>query len=197
MPRFMRALAIVSVVILGSFVLACDENGSGSYKSGPNANKMAGTPQITSGDREFAAKAATGGRHEVELGRLAADRASNSDVKAFADRMIKDHSQANDDLMDITKKLGISLPTEDDAAFKQTSDKLSKLKGADFDRAYMSEMLDDHMKDASEIGNYANSGNNPDLKAWATKTSTIVQDHLKMAQATAAKVGVNKPAEPK
>lgn len=188
MSRFMRALAIVCVVILGSFVLACDD--SGSYSSSPNANKMAGSSQLTSGDREFATKAATGGRHEVELARIAAERASNTDVKAFADRMIKDHSQANDDLMKITTKLGISIPTEDDIAFRATSDRLSRLNGADFDKAYMSEMLDDHMKDAAEIGNYANSGNNSDLKAWATKTSAIVEDHLKMAQATAAKAGV-------
>jgi len=196
MIRYVRALAMVGVVFLASFALACEDHGSYSSSpttnSGQNANKMAGTPQLTSGDREFAMKAATGGRHEVELGRLAADRASNSDVKAFGDRMVKDHSQAGDELMQITSKLGITIPTEDDATFKQMHDRLSNLKGADFDKAYMSEMLEDHQKDLSEIQTYANSGNSPELKQWATKTATMVRDHLQMAETTAAKVGVKK-----
>jgi putative membrane protein len=187
-----RALAVAGMIVLGSLALACEENGS--YSSRPNsgnANKPAGS-QVTESDRDFAIKAAMGGKHEVELGRLAADRASDSDVKAFANRMIQDHSRAGDELTQTSSRLGIKAPDEDDTSFKQMVDRLSKLKGVEFDRAYMSDMVEDHMKDLSEIESYAKGDNNPELKAWAAKTVPIVREHLQQAQSIAAKIGAQK-----
>ena len=186
-----RALAVAGMIVLGSLALACEENGS-YHSSSVNANKAAGPSQVTESDREFATKAAMGGKHEVELGRLAADRASDSDVKAFANRMIQDHSRAGDELMQTTSRLGIKAADEDEAPFKEMVDRLSKLKGAEFDRAYMSDMVEDHMKDLSEIESYAKGDNNPELKAWAAKIVPIVREHLQQAQSVAAKIGAQK-----
>ena len=186
-----RVLAVAGMIVLGSLALACEENGS--YRSSSvNANKPVGPSQVTESDREFAIKAAMGGKHEVELGRLAADRASDSDVKAFANRMIQDHSRAGDELTQTTSRLGIKAPDGDEASFKQMVDRLSKLKGVEFDRAYMSEMVDDHMKDLSEIESYAKGDNNSELKAWAAKTVPIVREHLQQAQSITAKIGGQK-----
>ncbi|SRR6266496_1073983 len=184
-----RALAVAGMIVLGSLALACEENGS--YRSS-SVNKPVGPSQVTESDREFAIKATMGGKHEVDLGRLAADRASDSDVKAFANRMIQDHSRAGDELTQTTSRLGIKAPDEDEASFKQMVDRLSKLKGVEFDRAYMSEMVDNHMKDLSEIESYAKGDNNSELKTWAAKTVPIVREHLQQAQSIAAKIGAQK-----
>ena len=68
-------------------------------------------------------------------------------------------------------------------------DKLSKLSGAEFDKEYMSEMVKDHENDAKEFQTQANEGTDPDIKAFAAKTLTIIQEHLKMARDVAKKVG--------
>ena len=188
-----RALALAGLIVLGALAVACDMHGSGSAGAPSdklNANKAAGTSaQLTEADREFAMKTTKVGKHEVELGRLAADRASNSDVKSFANRMVRDHSGAGDELAQIASRLGISAPNEDDASFKQLFDRLSKLTGAEFDRTYMSEMVEGHMKAAGEIEGYANNGHNPDLKAWASKAAPVVREHLQMAQDISARIG--------
>lgn len=189
---------------------------------------------LSSGDRDFIMKAADGGMAEVALGRLAVSKASNSDVKAFGQRMVDDHSKANDQLMQLAQTKGVTLPdwqamagtsmNQSDTAtnnpndststsqnnqtksnthstmsgkdhqmmmeHQKTMDKLSKLSGADFDKAYMNEMLKDHEKDVALFEKEANSGKDADVKSWATSTLPTLRDHLQMARDTAAKVGI-------
>ena len=194
MLRARHFFALVSLICLGVLTLAC-ETGSASrtQESNVNSNKSDRTAtnnmQLTEVDWTFAAQASTGGKHEVELGRIAAQQASNADVKAFANRMVQDHSKAGDELMQITNRLAVTVPSQDDPSFIQMRDNLAKLKGAEFDRAYMNEMVDGHTKVASDFESYLNSGTNADLKAWTSKTLPTVREHLQMAKDTAAKVG--------
>src|SRR5882672_514887 len=97
---------------------------------------------------KFSSAAAQGGLTEVELGRLAVQRGSNPAVKSFGQRMIEDHSRANDELKAIATKKSITLPPDMNSDQKATMDKLSKLSGADFDKEYMSDMVKDHEADA-------------------------------------------------
>jgi len=194
MLRARHYVALVSLICLGALTLAC-ETGSASRTQNTNMNSnrsdrtASESTQLTEVDRTFASKAATGGKHEVDLGRLAAQQGSNADVKSFGNRMVQDHSKAGDELMQVTNRLGLTLPTQDDPSFIQMRDDLTKLKGAEFDRKYMSDMVEDHTKDANEFEDYVNHGSNPDLKEWASKTLTTVHDHLQMAKDVSAKVG--------
>jgi putative membrane protein len=137
----------------------------------------------------FAGNAAQGGMAEVEMGRLAAQRASDPVVKAFGERMISDHSKGNAELKSVASKKGLQLPADMNSEQKSEIDKLSKLSGAEFDKQYMSAMVDDHEKDVKEFETQANSGNDADIKSFATRTLPTLQEHLKMAQAAAQKVG--------
>lgn len=150
--------------------------------SGNSANRMAAA------DSTFARKAAQGGMAEVKLGQLAQDHASSDAVKKFGQRMVDDHSKANDELKDIASKKGMTLPTDLDAKDQNTYDRLSKLNGAAFDRAYMADMVKDHRTDIAEFQREANGGNDPDLKSFASKTLPTLQQHLQMAQDTDAQV---------
>lgn len=189
-----RFVALVGLICLATLALAC-QTGSASFNqnSSTNANRSEKTAsdsmRVAELDRTFAAKATAGGKQEVELGKLAAQQSSNSDVKAFANRMVQDHSKAGDELMQITNRLGLSLPAQDDRMFTQVRDNLSQLKGADFDRMYMNEMVEGHTKVANEFESYVNTGTNPDLKAWASKTLPTVREHLQQAKDIAARVG--------
>jgi putative membrane protein len=124
----------------------------------------------------------------VALGSLAAQQGTNPDVKNFGTRMTNDHGKANDELKALATNKGLSLPTELDAEHKSKQDELSKKSGKDFDKAYMDDMVKDHEKDVAEFQKESTSAQDPDLKAWVTKTLPTLQDHLKMAKETAGKL---------
>jgi putative membrane protein len=137
---------------------------------------------------KFSSAAAQGGLAEVELGRLAVQRGSNPAVKSFGQRMIEDHSRANDELKAIATRKNIALPPDLNSDQKAMMEKLSKLSGAEFDKQYMSDMVKDHEADAKEFENQANKGTDADIKAFAAKTLPIIQRHLQMARDVANQV---------
>jgi len=109
--------------------------------------------------------------------------------------MVDDHSKANDDLKTLAKNKNLTLPTDLDPKDAALKDRLSKLSGPAFDRAYMSAMLRDHRKDVSEFRMESNNGKDPDVKAFASKTLPTLEDHLKLAQQTEKAVGTSGAAK--
>ena len=146
------------------------------------------TAPLSKADQDFAMKAAAGGMMEVDLGQLAASKATSNDVKDFGNRMVSDHGKAGDELKALASQKGLTLPATPSAEEKKTSADLSKKNGAAFDKAYMSDMVKDHTKDAKEFDKASKSVKDPDLKNWASKTLTVVQDHLKMAKDISGKL---------
>jgi putative membrane protein len=140
--------------------------------------------RLTSGDSTFADKAAQGGMAEVKLGQLAKDKASSQAVKDFGQKMIDDHTKANDDLKGVAAKEGVTLPTSLDARDQATYDRLSKLSGTAFDKAYMRDMVADHRTDVNEFRRESDHGTNPGLKAFAARTLPTLEEHLKLAEST-------------
>src|SRR3954447_112815 len=140
-------------------------------------------------DQHFMQEAAQGGQAEVALGQMAAKQAANEDVKKFGQRMVDDHSKANEELKSLAASEGVTLPTDMDEKAKAMQQRLAKLSGAEFDRAYMEEMVKDHKKDVAEFEHEATQGNDPEVKNWAAKTVPTLKDHLDVAQNTAEKVG--------
>lgn len=129
-------------------------------------------------DSAFANKAAISGMAEVALGTMAAAKGTNSQVKEFGNMMVTDHGKANAELTSIAQKKGLTLPTGLDAEHQAKSDSLSRLSGADFDRAYVKVMIEGHNKTLALMKAEANGGQDADLKGFAAKTSPVVQHHL-------------------
>jgi len=142
---------------------------------------------LSSSDKSFAIEAAHGGLAEVQLGQLAAQKATSPQVKAFAQRMVTDHTQANQDLMQVAKSANIDLPTQVDAKQEKEMDRLRALSGTAFDTAYMQHMVQDHKKDVSDFQKEAKSGGDSSLKGFAQKYLPTLQEHLQMAETTNAK----------
>lgn len=140
-------------------------------------------------DKDFVMKAAMGGMAEVMMGQTASQKAASADVKAFANRMVTDHSKANDELKALATAKGLALPTELSGEHKDAADHLAGMSaGKDFDKTYMKHMVEDHEKDTKEFEKASQSAQDADLKAWAAKTLPTLQDHLKQAKETAGKV---------
>ncbi|MDQ1640346.1 MAG: putative rane protein [Pyrinomonadaceae bacterium] len=139
-------------------------------------------------DEDFVTNAAKGGKMEVDLGRLALKRARSLAVKRFGQRMVTDHTRAGNELKRLAMRKKIALPMAMDPEGHAEMDRLAKLRGAEFDRAYMDLMVSDHEKDVGEFQNEADNGADVDIKAFAARTLPTLKTHLSLARSTAAKV---------
>ena len=186
---FYRASLCLMIAGLLSFATAQQNKNSSSMGMGKSkASSAQSTSGLSPADQKFIKEAADGGLAEVELGQLATEKGSSDDVKKFGQRMIDDHGKANDQLKQIASSKGVDLPSEPSAKNKATKDRLSKLSGEQFDKAYMTDMLQDHKKDIAAFRRESTSGRDQDVKSFATQTLPTLQDHLKDAQSIAPKV---------
>ncbi|MBV8710108.1 MAG: DUF4142 domain-containing protein [Acidobacteriaceae bacterium] len=133
-------------------------------------------------DKKFLRDAALGGMTEVELGKLATQKSSRDDVKQFGQKMVDDHTKANDRLKQIAGQENIPVPDTLDSKHQSRIDKLSKLSGADFDKAYIKDQLKDHQTDVREFNTEAQSGTDPNIKSFAANTLPTLQHHLDMVK---------------
>jgi len=131
----------------------------------------------------FVMKAADGGMMEVELGRIAAQKAKSQRVKDFGNMMVTDHSKANDELKSIASGKHITVPATMSAMHQKEVDILGKKSGADFDNAYMSMMVNDHIKDVDEFKKASTDLKDGEIKAFASRTLPVLQKHLDSAKA--------------
>jgi len=146
------------------------------------------TGGLSEQDSEFVKEAATGSLMEVQLGKIAAERASSSEVKQFAQTMVEDHSKASAKLKEIATSKGIQLPTQLDQDHQEKVQELSQLSGSEFDREYMSHMVDDHQEDIDTFKEQADDGKDPGLKQFASQTVPKLEHHLQMAKQISEKV---------
>jgi putative membrane protein len=133
-------------------------------------------------DQAFVKEAARGGLAEVKLGKLAEDNGSSEAVKTFGTRMVAEHTKAGDQLKDAAAQEHITLPVDLSAKDQALYDRLSKLSGADFDKAYAQDMVKDHQQDLRDFQREANNGNDAVIKAFAAETVPMIQQHLDQAK---------------
>jgi putative membrane protein len=154
----------------------------GMVGAAPSPNAAASATSISQKDRQFITEAASGGMAEVKLGELAKQKASNTGVKDFGRHMVDDHQAADAKLKQVAGKLGVTLPSAIDAKDQATYDRLAKLNGAEFDRAYMQDMVADHRKDVADFQTESSAAQDPKLRDFVQKTTPTLQKHLAMAQ---------------
>lgn len=132
-------------------------------------------------DRHFVEEAAEGGMREVKLGELAQGRALDGGVKAFGQRMVADHTQANNELKALAAAKGITIKADEKK--DRDYDKLSAKAGNEFDEDYVKMMVKDHKKTIKLFEDEAKDGKDADLQAFANKTLPTLREHLAQAQA--------------
>jgi len=148
------------------------------------AQGTATTAQTSASAKEFVDKAGTSGLAEVEMGQLGAQKAKNSQVKAFAKHMVADHTKANQELLTAIKGKGLQVPSSRTDMHKATMEKFQQQEaGKDFDRAYMAQMIEDH-KAAVELFESAadDDGLDMNLRGYAKQILPALRDHLQQAQ---------------
>ncbi len=133
-------------------------------------------------DRAFVYDAAQGGMAEMQLGQLAASKASSQAVKDFGQQMVADHTKLNDQMMPIEQSMGVAPPTKLNRKGQGELKKLQNLSGSDFDKEYLGFMVKDQKNDVKNFESEARSTTNPQLQSAAANGERIIQEHLMIAE---------------
>jgi putative membrane protein len=140
-------------------------------------------------DTAFLKDACQGGLLEVKLGELAQTHGSAQGVKEFGQRMVTDHGGMNQEIQDVAGKQNVTLPSDVSLKEKARYELLSRKNGADFDKAYMADMVKDHEEDLAAFQREVDTGTDSNAKAVAMKAIPVIKEHLRMARETAKQVG--------
>lgn len=182
---------------------------SAAQRGATPASTATGASSLSRADHDFVLKASMGGQMEVELGRLAQDRAQNDEVKRFAARMVTDHGRVNDELRTLAATKGLALPASGDgdaapgtgkrdAAARNDAgspqrelQRLQAVSSANFDREYMKAMVSQHKTDVALFQKAGASAQDAELKAFAQRTLPALQEHLQMARSLNDRIATN------
>jgi putative membrane protein len=154
------------------------------------ANTISNTAKSVTGatDEDFMTNTAMAGTDEIEFSKLASTKSTNAEIKKFAQMMITDHTKAATELKALAAKKKVTLPTDMDSSHKSDFDSLKSQTGADFDKAYVDDMVSDHEKAVSDFESKAKNATDPEVKAFAEKTLPVLQKHLDAIKAIQAKM---------
>jgi len=156
---------------------------SSSDMSAPSSSSPAmGRDMVAHSDRSFAAKLAMGSTNEIALSQLADSHASSDQVKAFATMMVNDHQKLNAQFSDLAARKGIDISEAVQKGQHHGVESLEKKSGADFDKAYIKEMIKGHKDTAALLKKEAADSKDTDLQQFATMALPTVLGHLQKAQ---------------
>ena len=133
-------------------------------------------------DATFVTKASSAGMAEVKAGELALQKTNNATIKSFAQKLIKDHKQANKELQTLAGRKGWALSKNIDDECQRELDKLASATAQEFDRTYLEVQLKAHESAVKLFQAEAEAGQDGSLKIWAGKTLPTLRDHLQMAK---------------
>ena len=136
---------------------------------------------VTDQDKSFLTMAAQSDQNEIKLSQLAQEKATNPDVKAFAEKMVTEHKQMSESMKSFADSWGIPPPEGPDADHQKELDKLNGLSGADFDKEYISQMVSDHATALTAFTSEAKSTKDASFRAVVLKGKTRVAAHKNMA----------------
>jgi putative membrane protein len=193
----MKKLVLCTLLAAGLLSIGCNDSSSpDSVKAAkkeneqtldstkevlPGDNKIRDTG-LTKTDADFAVAAADGGMMEVVLGNLAQKNAASKAVKDFGKMMVDDHSKAGGELKAMAATKNISLPSALGNDHQKKVDALSKKTGKEFDKDYMSLMVEDHEEDIKAFKTEAENGSDTALRSWASTKIPVLEHHLMAAK---------------
>jgi putative membrane protein len=174
--KIWSALALSVALVLSLGILAA------AQQSNMNQNMPTG--------KAFVKKAADINLDEIELGKLAEQKGNDAMVKDFGKRMVEDHTQAENQLKPIAQKEGVTLPTQAGENAAKMKQQLSGLSGTQFDQVYIKHMMSGHKDAIACFENEIEHGNTQAIKSYAASTLPVIQDHIRIAEDVAGKMGM-------
>jgi len=180
----MKKILLTSTLAVSLISIGCDNTGNQNQDSKDRAEEINKDRDLPKKDADFVVEAASKGMKEVEVSRVAAERAATPEVKQFAQMMIEYHTNANQELNQLASRLNIAAPQSLPEDKREDMNDLNDINGMDFDKRYMKMMVDDHEKNINKFEDAAENAESPDLKNWASTTLPKLRHHLDMARQT-------------
>jgi putative membrane protein len=166
----MKRIGIVPIALAIAVTVAGCERGNRNTARDANGAPVgtAGTAadKVSRGDKDIVNDLAIVDMAEIELGKLAAGKAANAEVKKFGQMMVDDHTTSSEKLKSLATKYSIPLPTELDGKHRDLREELSTKQGAEFDRAYIDAMVNGHEDALDKLGSRVDKEK---LGEWRTK----------------------------
>ncbi len=144
-----------------------------------------------SADRTFMSTAAEANLAEIDTAKLVGQKSTDPAVKDFANRMVTDHTQSSQSLASLAEVSAIKLPTEPGLMERNQKSELQKLSGVRLDDAYLRDELQGHKEAIAAFENEIENGQNQEVKNYAVKTLPTLQDHIRIAEDIAGKLGLS------
>lgn len=150
---------------------------TGQMMNGTQANQPGGTESA----RSFVTDAIQGDMAEIQIGKLAQTKGATPGVRAYGETLASDHTNAERQAMTVANSMGLTPPSQPKPEAQRTYERLSKLSGRTFDRAFLRAMVEDHQKDIREFQAQAKAGSAP-ASTLARQQLPTLEAHLKIAQ---------------
>lgn len=164
-----------------------------TYATTQDTGAMGGEASLAT---SFLKEAAMSGHAEIELSNIALRQATRPEVRDFAQRMVDDHTAANNRAMELARARNIALPSQPDTMHRQAADRLLSMRGEEFDREYMRLMVSDHEQAVRRFEAAARDVRDPEVNRFVTRTLPILRDHLEMARNIEAGRGAGMQMDP-
>jgi putative membrane protein len=173
-----------------TFVLTTVLIATGCLFAQQKQSAMTGQKMQHSADRSFISSAAEANLAEIDIAEMVDQKSTDPAVKDFANRMVTDHTQASQKLASVAEMNGIKLPTEASATERKQKSELERLSGAQLNDAYLRDELQGHKETISAFESEIERGQNQEAKNYAEQTLPTLQDHIRIAEDVAGKLGL-------
>lgn len=171
---------LLLLVTLGSLSFCRNASRKDSVETAKESNEE--KDLLNEDQSDFLVEATNGGLLEVEMGKLAQDKALNPRVRSFGKMMVDEHGAVNQEIKSLASKKQVTLPASIDADHQRDLDNLRKLSGRDFDRKYMDMMVEEHEDDIREFEDASENHKDSDIQTFAAKTLPKLRAHLDTAR---------------
>jgi putative membrane protein len=188
----MKKSILILLIAAGAYMVqSCDSPNKGADDTVEHAmdeneemlDQRGDTANLEGDDTDFAVKAANSGLAEVQAGEIAQQKAQDQRVKDYAKMMVQDHSKANEELKALAASKNITLPTAPGEDHLKSISNLNEKTGAEFDKEYMSMMVNDHQEAVDLFEGAAEDSDDAEIRAFAAQKLPALKKHLEEAQA--------------
>jgi len=178
-PKYLIAAAGAVALALGTPAVIAQDKGSQDKSKQASAKKGS---SLSKEDQLFVKHMGAADMAEVEAGKIASQKASNPEVKKYAEKMVQEHTKMLEEGKQLAQKKGITEPPQVDSKHRENLKDLQAKSGDDFDREYITQMVQDHEGALNLVQKAAKDAKDPDIKAHAQKGEPHIKAHLDEAR---------------
>ncbi|MFN6943898.1 MAG: DUF4142 domain-containing protein [Cytophagaceae bacterium] len=190
----MKKLALTGLLLATFLTYSCETPERRGDTASTQEQQENGTA-MSDDDRDFLQEAAKRNLYDLELARLAQERAVTEDVKQFAQNILNEHGKVQEELKQFAQQRNVMLPDSIDSDQRNNLSDLAQKEGFEFDTEFMDKMVERHNETLDRFESKAEDAEDPQLREWAQNTVPTLRNHKHEAENVEAVVERKKEAQ--